>query len=92
MNLETIITADGKELVPIHFVSGSPLKIACMPGLTTFSATSGVNQSRLCPYQRTDDTRAVTCPSCIRSLEFTRAESEMNAALLRQQSPRRTSP
>lgn len=50
----------------IHFVfQASPERIACMPGMTEFHATSYHPA-----YQRTNDPNAVTCPGCRATRQF----------------------
>lgn len=83
----TAIRADGSEYIPTHFLyrsapgttasEGEPLvpgglftrKLACAPELIELSAFG----SRPCPYPRTEDVQAVTCPMCMDTAEFKKA-------------------
>lgn len=55
------IGADGQSTTLIHYVfQVDPERIACMPNMTEFHATAHHPN-----YQRSNDVRAVTCPSCM---------------------------
>ena len=62
----------------IHFVYpvGESWRIACMPNMVEFHATLYHPN-----YQRTDDTRAVSCPMCIKSLTFKKSQEGLRDAL-----------
>ncbi len=77
MKMQEMVLEDGTTLLLIHFlfqsprgvlqITGRPLlpseftwKIACTPNLMEF----GADRSRECPWMRSDDPRAVTCPLC----------------------------
>ena len=78
MKPETIIDAKGNEVTLIHFVTGDPPRIACMPNLANMSASGGVNQQRLTPHMRSGEASddAVTCPMCKRTDLFTNAKKQ----------------
>ena len=60
MKPETVITADGKEVVLIHLVRDG--RIVCMPNLAEKDMSS--NRERAAPHIRTDFIGGVTCPMC----------------------------
>ena len=54
--------ASGQPVTLIHLaypISATEWRIACMPGMTEFHQTPHHPN-----YQRTNDTRAITCPGC----------------------------
>lgn len=59
MTPETMILADGSEIIPVHYLSNG--RLACIPGLTDFSAL----QYRPKPWLRSDSVESVTCPVCL---------------------------
>lgn len=61
----------GQTINLIHFVfQTDPERIACMPNMTEFHAT-GYHPN----YQRTNDPRAVTCPACKKTGDYTAARN-----------------
>ena len=71
MKFETMISADGSEMVLCHFLCGpfpGAKSIVCMPGLNEKEMCSV--HGREVPLQRTEDPRAVNCPMCKKTLEF----------------------
>ncbi len=79
MKPETMILPDGKEVNTIHFLDTSTgiQRIACIPGLTSFSSS----QFRQHPWLRTDEVRSVNCPLCKATKEFKDAELNLNNVL-----------
>ena len=66
---EKMILADGSEVTVIHFLFHPEFgaeRIACMPGLTIFSS----GKFRQVPHIRTDDVRAVNCPLCKKTADY----------------------
>jgi hypothetical protein len=76
---ETMILPDGQEVNTIHFLDTKTNvpRIACIPGLTSFSASP----FRQHPWLRTDEVRGVNCPLCKATKEFTDAEFNLNNVL-----------
>lgn len=89
-----MLLEDGTQLLLIHFLYRSPQgltkaagralvtpietwKIACVPDLMEMSTTA----TRQCPWQRTDEVRAVTCPLCKDTEVYKEAYDQLNAAL-----------
>jgi len=69
MTPETMILADGSEVTVIHFLFHPEFgqsRIACMPNLRVFSAS----KFRQLPHIRTDDVRAVNCPLCEKTADY----------------------
>ena len=88
MKPETMILEDGSEIVLIHWLRQPRFGkhyLACMPGLTSFSAGGDGNGLvlgfRSSPVLRTEDTRGVSCPLCKGTKEFKEAEQELKALL-----------
>ncbi len=78
MFLQTAIDAEGKQSLLIHFVSRDsvlhPWKIACAPNATDLHAVAGVREA---PWLRSDDSRAVSCPFCMKTEEFALARARV---------------
>ncbi len=91
---QVMIREDGKALHLVHFVyrtprgvirqQGLPLafaedswKIACAPLLVEMAASA----NRPCPWQRTDDPRAVSCPLCQETEQYRSRLAEIDAAV-----------
>jgi hypothetical protein len=68
----------GQQITVVHFASGDPERIACMPNMTEFGQTM-YHPS----YMRSNDPRAVTCPACKRSAILQSASSTLDGALKR---------
>ncbi len=63
------VGAHGQTITLIHFVHRvDPERIACMPNMTEFHSTPYHPN-----YQRTNETRAVTCPACRQSEQYKQA-------------------
>ena len=65
------ILSNGQLLTTIHFVywddnfQGGSWRLACIPNVTEFHKTQHHEN-----YQRTNDTRATTCPACKRTVIY----------------------
>lgn len=65
MKPETILGADGREVVLIHYEKEG--KIVCMPHLLPKDFPS--NPQREAPHMRTGEQGGVTCPLCKRTFK-----------------------
>ena len=63
MQPETILGADGREVVLIHYEKEG--KIVCMPNLQQKDFAS--SPMRAAPHMRSGELSAVTCPMCKRA-------------------------
>ncbi len=70
MNAETTVTADGRQVVLIHFLLDN--KIVCMPNLLTKDMSAST--IRITPIMRTDSAAGVTCAMCKRTKEWVEAK------------------
>lgn len=69
-----VIRAEGAPInTNVISVAEHTWKLACAPGMIELPA----QMSRAWPYSRSDDPRAVTCPTCIQSQEFARAKEAL---------------
>lgn len=69
MTPETMILLNGSEVIVTHFLVTAdfgPGKIACVPGLTNFSASP----IRAVPWIRSSELGAVNCPLCKKSKDY----------------------
>lgn len=74
----TLIHFTHEMLLPPMEGDGLPLvqeRIACMPNMTEFHATKHHPN-----YQRSNDTRAVTCPACKKSEVYREAKKSLDAS------------
>lgn len=79
------ITGMGEKISLIHFIYmsnpqgglGEGWRIACMPNMREFHATAYHTH-----YERTDETRAVTCPGC-KNTEIFKTKKQALENLLR---------
>lgn len=67
----------GGMITLVHFVHQvDPERIACMPNMAELGTTPHHPN-----YQRSNDTRAVSCPACKRSVAYKVAHERLGAAL-----------
>lgn len=76
------ISSNGQLITLIHFTYtvglGEDWRIACMPNMTEFHQTPYHPN-----YQRSNDTRAVTCPACIKTSIFKESQRALEVGLKR---------
>lgn len=80
MKPETMILADGSEVVLVHLLftpAFGDSRISCLPGLKDFSS----GKYRQMPHLRTDDVRSVTCPVCKRTDDFKAGSEELRSKI-----------
>lgn len=72
------IGADGAVRTIVHFsqVAGDRERIACMPNMAELGETMYHKA-----YHRSNDPRAVNCPSCKKSQAFIEAQRGLDAAI-----------
>jgi len=72
------MSVSGAVITLIHFTYplGDEWRIACMPSMTEFHTTP-YHPS----YARSNDTRAVNCSACEKSVEFHNAQTALRVAL-----------